>query len=228
MLAHGMVLAALALVGTCAREEGGVNRVLHTGEPTEVRPQTPEERFLESVRQGDVAAVRAHLESGVDPRARDSMGSTALVLAARWTASVELLALLHGHAPELLEVADSTGRTPLSWAAERGGLPVLGFLLARGADPGTRDTVGRTPLTYAVVNGHLEAARLLLLRGAPVDAADLFGDTALMLAADLGSADMVRLLLAAGADRSLRNQEGRTALDRARTEEVRRLLLGKG
>jgi uncharacterized protein len=214
------------LAGLVCGPEGPRNRLLHTGEPTQTRPLTPGERFLEAVRRDDLAAARALLEAGADVRTRDGLGSSALLLAARWTVDLELVRFLHARAPELLDAPDATGRTPLSWAAQGGRVLLLRFLLAQGATVDARDASGRTPLFHAAAEGHTAATELLLAHGADVDARDQYGDTPLLLASAHGDAAMVRLLLAAGADRQARDQEGRTALQRALTEEVRTLLRG--
>ncbi|GLA05338.1 hypothetical protein AnigIFM60653_005817 [Aspergillus niger] len=56
------------------------------------------------------------------------------------------------------------GRTPLSWAAEAGIVPVVKLLLATGkVDVDTRDShYGRTPLSWAAGAGHAEIVQLLL------------------------------------------------------------------
>ncbi len=56
---------------------------------------------------------------------------------------------------------------------------------------------------------------LLLERGAAVNARDQFADTPLIAACAKGSAESAALLLAHGADAGLRDQEGRTARERA-------------
>ncbi|GAA88079.1 hypothetical protein AKAW_06193 [Aspergillus luchuensis IFO 4308] len=56
------------------------------------------------------------------------------------------------------------GRTPLSWAAEAGFVPVVKLLLATGkVDVDARDSnYGRTPLSWAAGAGHAEIVQLLL------------------------------------------------------------------
>ena len=59
---------------------------------------------------------------------------------------------------------------------------------------------------------------MLVKAGVPLDAIDEFGYTPLMYAAsvDEGDTETLKALIAAGADRSIRNDEGRTALEQAR------------
>lgn len=222
-------VALVACVTACPRgdqDQGPRNRILHTGEPTRIAPLTLEDRFLEAIRRGDLASARALLAQGANARARDALGSSGLLLAARWSDSIELLQFLYEQAPELLDAPDASGRTPLSWAGQYDRVPALRFLAERGARIDAPDQGGRTPLFYAVGAGAEGAARFLLARGAVVNARDQYGDTPLMLASSKGNAALVALLLQAGADKAARNQEGRTARDRALNDEVRRLLGG--
>jgi ankyrin repeat protein len=230
ILAFVALTLVVLLVSACHRKEEqkekARNRVLRTGEPTAVRPSTLAERFLEAVRQGDLAMVRTLLEQGADIRAKDGLGSTALLLGVRKTDNVELVRFLYERAPALLDERDTAGRTPLSWAAEQGHLSVLRFLGERGAMIDTRDASGHTPLFQAVLAGQREAAQFLIERGANVNVRDQYGDTPLMMASAKGHTALVRLLLESKADAKVKNQEGRTALDRAVNDEIRRLLRG--
>lgn len=69
----------------------------------------------------------------------------------------DLLANLNLNSPK-------DGRTPLSWAAEAGIVPVVKLLLATGkVDVDTRDShYGRTALSWAAGAGHAEIVQLLL------------------------------------------------------------------
>ena len=49
----------------------------------------------------------------------------------------------------LLDTVDSTGRSPLSWAAQRGEDEAVRLLLEYSADPNNHDNSNVTPLHYA-------------------------------------------------------------------------------
>jgi len=123
----------------------------------------------------------------------------------------------------------------------------LRILLRLGAKLGDRMDTGFgewSPLGVALRNGATRAARTLLQAGANVNdrgclatgydmhrKEQIFppcgsgnGTTPLMYAAANGQTDAVKLLLEFKADRTLKNWAGRTALDYAKTPEIRQLL----
>ena len=112
-----------------------------------------------------------------------------------------------------IDVADSTGRTTLAWAARQGDEDVVKALLACGADPNHKDTVGSTPLHMSVYASSPECLRLLLNANADVDIKDYDGDTPLTIAAQAESrTDFLELLLAHGADIECTNSFDTTPL----------------
>jgi len=78
-----------------------------------------------------------------------------------------------------LELADSSGRTPIFHAIVAGRNSLIEQLIAKGASPSHSDSSGRTPLHFAVQERNVPAARMLLEAGAAVDARDEHGNTPL-------------------------------------------------
>ncbi|OCK75239.1 ankyrin, partial [Lepidopterella palustris CBS 459.81] len=61
-----------------------------------------------------------------------------------------------------LDSRDASGRTPLSWAAEKGHEAVVKLLLETGeVYLDSEDGSGRTPLSWAAENGHNVVVKLL-------------------------------------------------------------------
>ena len=81
-----------------------------------------------------------------------------------------------------LETKDNSGRTPLSYAAEKGHEAVVKLLLEKGAELETKDTsYGQTPLSYAAEKGHEAVVKLLLEKGAELETKDTrWSDAAVM------------------------------------------------
>jgi len=120
-------------------------------------------------------------------------------------------------------VEDKNGRSPFSWAAERGYEAVVRQLLDKGADSEAKDTrYGQTPLSWAAEKRHEAVVRLLLDKGAQIS---------LLYAAIKGREAAVKQLLDRDADIEAKSSLGRTPLSWAAEkghEAVVRQLLDKG
>ena len=129
-------------------------------------------------------------------------------------------AVLKGN-PELLTVADSTGKMPLHIAAKNGYLEIVKLIIKEGVDvnlterdpnPIVRKYFGRTPLEYAVTEGHSDVVIALVGAGANVDIRHTTGKTPLHMAAINADLKLMELLIAKGADINSRDVDGKTAL----------------
>ncbi|KAI0533164.1 ankyrin repeat-containing domain protein [Xylaria digitata] len=76
-----------------------------------------------------------------------------------WPAIVEHLSAKY---PMLIDALDGSGRSPISYAAEKGHIQIVRFLLKRGVLAQSDDRIGLTPMHYAASNGHTDVARLLI------------------------------------------------------------------
>ncbi|HET8646138.1 MAG TPA: ankyrin repeat domain-containing protein [Vicinamibacteria bacterium] len=156
------------------------------------------------------------IKAGADVNVAESDGWTPLHHAAAVGNSSALDALIAAKAR--VDAADKDGWTPFYLALNQGKGSIARRLSAAGATP--RVPAGRFPLVAAAAAGHDPGAvRLALDLGADVNAATDKGYTALMIAAFNDRGQMVMDLLRAGADTSLKNKEGRTALDVAQVAE---------
>ncbi|KAI9931069.1 hypothetical protein MW887_010726 [Aspergillus wentii] len=97
-----------------------------------------------------------------------------------------------------LDVKDSYGRTPLSWAAENGhGVVVTLLLETQRINLDSESKSGRTPLSFAAENGHAMVVKLLFETGkVNLESRDTFhGVTPLSWAAWRGHLDVASWLL---------------------------------
>ena len=104
-----------------------------------------------------------------------------------------------------------TGRSPLHYASKEGYLPVLKFLLSKGAKVNLQSKCdGKTPLHYAVRDESPACVQALLEAGAEVDALDNHERTPLLCALTPARQPrgVLHLLLRAGASTEQAKQEG--------------------
>ncbi|MCX6360555.1 MAG: ankyrin repeat domain-containing protein [Armatimonadetes bacterium] len=154
--------------------------------------------LAEAAGRWDVPRVELLLEVGSDVQTLDSLGHNALYRAAN---------------------AQWPGR-------EAEGRAVVELLIEHGADVIAAGGPGRiTALHAAARRGMIKIAEALLAAGADIEAPDAKGETPLRRAVNCGKEPMVRLLLAHGADPRSQDKHGKTALDAARTEAVRAMLV---
>ncbi|WP_414901082.1 ankyrin repeat domain-containing protein [Sphingomonas flavalba] len=100
-----------------------------------------------------------------------------------------------------LDTKDITsGEAALHIVVRRRDSQWLSYLLAKGANPNTRDVDGNTPLIYAAQIGFADGVEQLLGRKAGVDVPNRSGETPLIKAVQAGDLQVVRLLVAAGAN----------------------------
>jgi len=187
-----------------------------------------EKSFQAAARAGDLMAITAFVDSGIDINARsESDGRTVLInAAARGDLNVVKLLLERGAD---VNVADNGGYTALHHAIEARYDDVSELLLNHPKlDPNARGLNGVTTLMSYVWRERKDAVQKLLDRGADVNAQDNDGDAALHGAAQNGNIEIIDLLVTKGANPNLKNKVGGTPLMWAAVygheEAVRRLL----
>jgi ankyrin repeat protein len=129
-----------------------------------------------------------------------------------------------------VDLKDSGGRTPLSWAAENGHEAVARLLLEYKAEIDMQDEDGGTPLWWASRGGHEATVKLLLEYKAKINIKDEYGRTPLLWAAYEDEA-VVKLLLENKAEINTQDEDGRTPLSLAAEnghEAVVKLLVETG
>lgn len=180
---------------------------------------------------GQVETVRYLIgQKQLDVNAKDAHGSTPLHLLAILPAAEDdgiktpeerlvptaMVLVTNG---ARVDVTDGWGRTPLSYAAEKGHVALCAYLLKQGANPNALDIQGVTPLRYAVEAGQAAVIETLKRGGATLDAFPSAVNSPLHIAVAKGNLPMVRQLIANRATLSAKNEEGDTPLHLAISQD---------
>lgn len=120
------------------------------------------------------------------------------------------------------------GMTPLMAAAAAGRQRIMDLLIRAGADVNARSDAGETPLTYAALNSQLVATNRLLRADAAVNTVNEAGESLLMRVVARNDLLLAGVIVDAGADVDYESPDGRTALDVARANGNRDLVMMLG
>ena len=107
--------------------------------------ESDDDNIFTKARAGDIGAVKAFLDNGVDPTTRDNnKGNTPLIIAAgRGHAGVINLLLEAGASyEEATLVGIFEGKSALCWATSQGRVKAVVALLQAGADPNFVQQIG--------------------------------------------------------------------------------------
>lgn len=133
----------------------------------------------------------------------------------------DALKLILQHQPDALNLCGSLQQTALIWAAARGHISCINFLLDSSADPKPltirpgKDGHGLSAFHWAIKNGHIEAVNLFLQKCPEMETITATLPP-LHVAAQFGHIDIMRLLLDKNEQQITHTDEnGRTALHEA-------------
>ena len=148
-----------------------------------------------AARHGNVPAVRACLESGMDvDKVLNGDKQTALHIAGCFGRAAVVKALIEAGADvnkhASIDAVDASGKltgtrhnvTPVYLAAQHGHTHVVMELIKAGADVNQATSLGATPLFIAARNGHESCVALLIQAGADVRKARKDGKTPMQIA----------------------------------------------
>ena len=211
-----------------APESKPVEPVAEVAKPEPPTAKASDISIHQAAKDGNIEAVKQHLDAGADVNTKDEFGRTPLHGAA-YKGHKETVELLIAKGADV-NAKDKRGWTPLHWVVSGGHKEIVELLIAKGADvnePHLRWTL----LHSAAGKGHKEIAELLIANGADVNAKDKdrFGSTPLSKAVIEGHNEIVELLIAAGADVNAKDVVGRTPLFYATDhKEIAELLIANG
>ena len=151
-----------------------------------------------SVREGDVQAVRDLVVRNAALNVADLDGRTPLILATIASRLDIVEVLLEARARS--EFKDGLGNTALHWAAINGDLEIAELLIEAGVQVDERNKQGLTPLMLAAKGGNVGVVELLLEHGGDIGLTDYTGRDATGWARQSRQPALIRLLEQASGD----------------------------
>jgi ankyrin repeat protein len=173
----------------------------------------PDIPIWESVRHGDIAAIKRHLAAGTDLNEKNiqESGWAPLHYASIYNRA-EITKLLIENGANI-EIKCDAGRTPLLEAATRGQTRVAKVLIEQGADVKASEKSGTSALGLAVLSGNTNMVRLIFKSGVDINANVISNPnrprfTAIHIAASQPKTEIMRYLLMNGADVNAEGNHG--------------------
>lgn len=183
---------------------------------------------------GHAEIIRVLLGAGAEVNLGTKSGLSPLGIAVIHERLAAVQALVEGGADPAANIVSPgsrkgayTGETPLTVAADGGGLDLVRFIMdaARDVTPG----VMTSAFHGAISSGSLEVTKFLLERGAALGGLDQSGLSPISAAAKYGRVEVIQFLIEAGANPSTVSATGKTPLSEAacngQVEAVEFLLL---
>jgi len=132
----------------------------------------------------DVATIQAEIAKGNDPSELTNSAFDPVVYAINAKAPSESVKFLLAQKGNTVSKLTHDGRTYLFWAALRGDIPVVEYLLSKGASTTVEDTHGTTPITFAASGGQADTKvyDAFIKSGADIKAVNHDGANVLLLA----------------------------------------------
>ncbi|RDC56168.1 ankyrin repeat domain-containing protein [Pedobacter chinensis] len=104
----------------------------------------------------DLATIKAEIAKGSNPSQLNAMSFDASVYAINNGAPQESILFLLAQPGNDVNKLTHDSRTYLFWAASKGNIPVMEYLLKNGAKVNIQDSHGYSPLTFAAVGGQTD------------------------------------------------------------------------
>ncbi|MGK2858518.1 MAG: ankyrin repeat domain-containing protein [Thermoanaerobaculia bacterium] len=165
-------------------------------------------------REGQWQQLQLLIKAGANVNAKDGDGWTALMLAAYNGQNKCVEELIAGKADIHAKTTDGWDAVLLALNQGQGG--TAGKIIEAGATVPKEGPAGTSaPIIHAAYGGDLQGMRLVLESSPDLTARDKDGWSALAIAANNDYPQLVMELLRAGADPSLKDNDGKTALERA-------------
>ncbi len=177
-----------------------------------IAPAPPSRGIWRAADQGNIEAVKKHLDAGVDIHVLDKKYGFAPLHYAAEGGYKEIVELLLAKGADVNQ-RDKIGKTPTYWAMRYGRKEVTAILRKHGGKTEI-ELAPKTSIWNAVAANNIEFVKELLISGEDVNAkVGLRGGSPLHATGMFGRKECAEFLIAKGADVNAKDDRGETALD---------------
>lgn len=164
-----------------------------------------------AAKEGSLDIVQLLIDAGANCQARDNLGETPAMLAAREGYDLVLCALLLSKEATIDEF-NNANQNLLSIASSQGNLRAVKVILKKGANVNYSDRLGRTALSKAIKESANSVVRLLLQAQASVNKINFSGNSLVHMAVKVKNAQGLEILLERewGTNFEVHNNNGKT------------------
>jgi hypothetical protein len=129
------------------------------------------------------------------------------------------------HYPEVIDMKDvKNGNAAVHLAASKGNIPLIQFLLQRGANMNIQDYFGNSSLHYAVDKSRKDTILFLLNSGARINIQDFKGNSPLHIACVHDDFEIAKILLMRNADPELTDLKNGKPFDKTNLLSIKNLI----
>lgn len=109
-----------------------------------------------------------------------------------------------------VDKVDNSQITPLILAIAKQHIPLVSFLIEKGADVNKKSCFGQLTFQAAALTGNVDLVKMLVHHGIEINGTSKNGDTALHMACKNNHREIIKFLIQEGAEISVRNKVGVT------------------
>jgi ankyrin repeat protein len=171
---------------------GSASGFIEKGNKVSITP----DQFLDAVRNGSLAVVKAALSQGMNINSQNEAGESALHL----VGDIALAEYLIARGADVNLPDKEFGMTPIFFQE----VPITRLLVATGADVNARSHQGNTPVIWFAYSNYLEGIRYLVSAGADIHAVNQDGKTVWDVASHFGSPELIEYLRSIGAQKKFK------------------------
>jgi len=190
------------------------------------RPGSAMTPLMSAAMSGRIDAAKTLLDGGANVNEKDSRSGDTPIIRASLNGRSEMVLFLLKQGADARAI-NNHGETALTYVGTRCLSPdAAKALIASAAN--AKEEINKA-LLNAATGPHdpvscLNLVKFFIESGADLNYQDSYDNTPLILASTWGHSEVVRFLLSKGANTSLKNKDGKTALDEAQNREVRQIL----